>query len=113
MTEKTLTEVEIKLAELRRKNAQSLAKLSAAGLAMAGAIVEASEEEFFTKQELRLIRSCQRYANDDPCGLPGHNLMMLVATLTHYYGGVLNIPIVLDEMIEKAPDAPPTEAPAA
>lgn len=32
---------------------------------MAGAIVEASEEEFFTKQELRLIRSCQRYANDD------------------------------------------------
>ena len=79
---------------------------------MAGANLEASEGEFFTKQELRLIRRCQRYANDDPCGLPGHNLMMLVATLTHYYGGVLNIPIVLDEMIEKAPDAAPQEAPA-
>lgn len=112
MREETLDEVAKRLAELRRKNAANLASLfveqigeSAAGLAMAGAITEASEEESFTKQELRLIRACQRYADGDPCGLPGHNLMMLVATLTHYYGGVLNIPLVLDEMIEKAPDA--------
>lgn len=108
MREKTLDEVAERLAKLRQKNAINLASLSAEQigeseieLAMAGA----SESEFFTKQELRLIRGCRRYADGDPCGLPGHNLMMLVATLTHYYGGVLNIPLVLDEMIEKAPDA--------
>ena len=112
MREKTLDEVAERLAKLRQKNAINLASLSAEQigeseieLAMAGAITEASESEFFTKQELRLIRGCRRYADGDPCGLPGHNLMMLVATLTHYYGGVLNIPLVLDEMIEKAPDA--------
>ena len=35
----------------------------------------------FTEREWRLIRNCQNYARNDPAGLPGHNLMMLVDKL--------------------------------
>ena len=34
-----------------------------------------------TERELRLIANCREYANGDPAGLPGHNLMMIVAKL--------------------------------
>lgn len=57
---------------------------------------------FFSKRELRLIRNCCDYAYDDPAGLPGHNLMMLVSKIVRYHGGPLNIPDMLDEMIEMA-----------
>lgn len=63
---------------------------------------------YFTKRELRLISNCCEYAEGDPAGLPGHNLMMLVAKLIHYHGGALNVSEMLDEMIEMASDNPPT-----
>ena len=63
---------------------------------------------YFTKRELRLICNCCEYAEGDPAGLPGHNLMMLVAKLVHYHGGALNVPDMLDEMIEMATDSAPT-----
>lgn len=61
---------------------------------------------YFTKRELRLIANCQEYAEGDPAGLPGHNLMMLVDKLIRYFGGALNVPDMLDEMIEMASDSP-------
>lgn len=35
----------------------------------------------FNKRELRLIRNSINYTNDDPAGLAGHNLMLIVAKL--------------------------------
>lgn len=32
----------------------------------------------FTKREFRLIRNSIIYAEDDPAGLPGHNLMVII-----------------------------------
>ena len=32
----------------------------------------------FTERELRLIDNCRKYAIDDPAGLPGHNLMLII-----------------------------------
>lgn len=37
--------------------------------------------DFFTARELRLARNCVEYRDGDPAGLPGHNLMILVAKL--------------------------------
>ena len=39
----------------------------------------------FTERDLKLIRNCYQYA-DDPGGLPGHQLMMLVAALANIAG---------------------------
>ena len=58
-------------------------------------------KDYFTQRELRLIRNCQEYAWEDPAGLPGHNLMMLVSKLIHYYGGPMNDFQALDEMIDE------------
>lgn len=35
-------------------------------------------KDVFNERELRLISNCQNYAMDDPAGLPGHNLMMII-----------------------------------
>lgn len=40
----------------------------------------------FDERELRLILNCVNYANGDPAGLPGHNLMVIVAKLCALYG---------------------------
>ena len=37
--------------------------------------------DFFTARELRLVANCVEYRDGDPAGLPGHNLMLLVAKL--------------------------------
>lgn len=58
-------------------------------------------KDYFTQRELRLIRNCMEYADEDPAGLPGHNLMMLVSKLIHYYGGPMNDFQALDEMIDE------------
>lgn len=39
----------------------------------------------FTERESRLIENCVTYAFDDPAGVPGHGLMILVAKLTKAY----------------------------
>ena len=62
---------------------------------------------YFTKRELRLIANCCEYAEGDPAGLPGHNLMMLVAKLVRYHGGAMNVSDMLDELIDMASDSPP------
>lgn len=36
----------------------------------------------FTERELRLIANCEAYTKGDPAGLPGHNLMIVVAKLS-------------------------------
>lgn len=36
----------------------------------------------FDEREMRLIRNCRAYADNDPAGLPGHNLMIIVAKLS-------------------------------
>lgn len=33
----------------------------------------------FTERELQLIENCKVYKNNSPAGLPGHNLMIIVA----------------------------------
>lgn len=35
-------------------------------------------KDVFNERELRLISNCQNYAMDDPAGLPGHNLMIII-----------------------------------
>ena len=37
--------------------------------------------DFYTERELRLMLNCIEYRDCDPAGLPGHNLMILVAKL--------------------------------
>lgn len=37
-------------------------------------------DEFY-ERERRLILNCRNYADGDPAGLPGHNLMLIVAKL--------------------------------
>ena len=34
-----------------------------------------------TEREMRLVDNCMRYADADPAGLPGHNLMIIIAKL--------------------------------
>ena len=56
-------------------------------LALAQAEVDAEAiKGFFTVRELRLIRNCVEYAYDDPAGLPGHNLMVVVAKMANFHG---------------------------
>ena len=35
----------------------------------------------FDARQLRLIQNCRDYAEGDPAGLPGHQLMLIVAKL--------------------------------
>lgn len=37
-----------------------------------------------SEREFRLIGNCIMYASSDPAGLPGHNLMLLVAKLAEH-----------------------------
>lgn len=34
-----------------------------------------------SERELRLVRNCMRYAKDDPAGMPGHNLAVIVSKM--------------------------------
>jgi hypothetical protein len=36
------------------------------------------------EREMRLIRNCLVYAENDPAGLPGHNLMIIIAKMAEY-----------------------------
>lgn len=47
---------------------------------------EAYLGEHFDERELRLIANCCTYAANDPAGLPGHNLMIIVAKLANLMG---------------------------
>ena len=40
----------------------------------------------FTPREIRLILNCQAYEMNDPAGLPGHNLLLLVSKLEELVG---------------------------
>jgi hypothetical protein len=35
----------------------------------------------FDERELRLIDNCRVYGENDPAGLPGHNLMIIIAKM--------------------------------
>ncbi|MCO5181535.1 MAG: hypothetical protein M9896_15950 [Candidatus Promineofilum sp.] len=37
--------------------------------------------ELLDEREVRLINNCKTYKNDDPAGLPGHNIMLIVAKM--------------------------------
>lgn len=41
----------------------------------------------FDEREQRLISNCVNHAKDDPAGLPGHNLILIIAKMAH----VLNV----------------------
>jgi hypothetical protein len=36
----------------------------------------------FEEREIRLIENCRTYAENDPAGLPSHNLMIIIAKLS-------------------------------
>ncbi len=36
----------------------------------------------FTDREIRLINNCKNHVADDPAGLPGHNLIIIIAKLS-------------------------------
>ncbi len=48
----------------------------------------------FTPREVDLIYNCEMYAENDPAGLPGHNIMLIVAKLMTY------TPFELSDMYE-------------
>lgn len=56
--------------------------------------------DLFTERELRLVRNCVEYQDGDPAGLPGHNLMLLVAKLATNDGWTQGER--LDDLIELA-----------
>jgi len=56
--------------------------------------------DFFTARELRLVANCVEYLDGDPAGLPGHNLMLLVAKLAQHCS--MTEGDRLDELIEMA-----------
>lgn len=40
-------------------------------------------EAYFDERERRLIANCVTYGRNDPAGLPGHNLMMIVSKMVN------------------------------
>ncbi len=48
---------------------------------MTPAPVKSSWRQRCDARQLRLIRNCQEYAAGDPAGLPGHQLLLIVARL--------------------------------
>lgn len=40
----------------------------------------------FTDREIRLINNCEVYTANDPAGLPGHNLMVLISKMSDIIG---------------------------
>lgn len=42
------------------------------------------ENPIFTERELGLIANCKAYAARSPSGLPGHNLMLIIAKFANY-----------------------------
>lgn len=40
----------------------------------------------FTDRELRLIGNCELYTANDPAGLPGHNLLLLISKMSDIIG---------------------------
>ena len=40
----------------------------------------------FTERELKLISNCKVYARNDPAGLPGHNLMIIIDKFCMLFG---------------------------
>jgi len=49
------------------------------------ALADAIREDF-DQQEIRLMRNCITYEENDPAGLPGHKLILLVAKLIPWAG---------------------------
>lgn len=43
-------------------------------------------QDLFDERERRLISNCKLYAGHDPAGLPGHNLMIIVAKMARVMG---------------------------
>ena len=53
----------------------------------------------FTDREYRLIVNCQVYACNDPAGLPGHNLMVIIQKFDELVGMLAGE--LTDEQLEK------------
>lgn len=44
---------------------------------------------FFTERDARIIENCKSYAEDDPGGLTGHNLMMIISNFDDLVGRLM------------------------
>lgn len=49
--------------------------------------IEPKWHDEFNERQLRLIKNCQNYVLNDPAGLPGHQLMLIIAKLVGVLGG--------------------------
>lgn len=58
----------------------------------------------FDDRERRLINNCVDYATSDPAGLPGHNILIIVAKMVKLLDG-------LDKATDAADLREPTPAP--
>ena len=45
----------------------------------------------FDERQLRLVANCRNYAKNDPAGVPGHNLMILIAKMAKLLDEYCNI----------------------
>jgi hypothetical protein len=41
--------------------------------------IDAALDTYFDERQRRLIDNCRAYADSDPAGLPGHQLMLIIA----------------------------------
>lgn len=61
--------------------------------------------DYFNDRELRLIKNCVNHVNDDPAGLPGHNLMVIIAKFAKLNDHLAQRkPITTKNILEKLPE---------
>ena len=59
----------------------------------------------FDERQLRLIQNCRDYEKNDPAGLPGHQLMLVVAQMARLMDGYS---LLVDDLRTKLV-SPPSE----
>ena len=59
-------------------------------------------KEIFTDRERQLIENCATYAENDPAGLPGHNLMLIVYRMSKLLDQIGDS-FIFDTQINDAP----------
>ena len=61
-------------------------------------VTDLTINEIFGDRDKRLVLNCVAYSENDPAGLPGHNLMLIVAEFYKYLEHIRNM--VGDERYE-------------
>lgn len=90
--------------ELVRRDLVAMEKRLQAETLMRDEALKAVEPDYgwrgqFSVRHRRLIANCQTYANNDPAGLQGHNLMLIVDKMAT----ILDTPYPVDKVPDQSP----------